>query len=267
MLSYTKLYYNYSSATSSATIRVKPAANRMVTALECSPSAISGTSSSTKTYIIAPAAKLRRYSRTGVTNPAASTLSPLNGIHHAECHPIPERVGLALAFGPQRHRNDCAFGEVLDSKDQGRGGNAHHAAYPTSVHHANGYVLRDIMQGNSQYQHGGAFQVDVGPSAVLSRCIWGTARSSTSRNRMPSQNPTAAGTNDHCPSWADCSSAGMSKLYTVATTITPAAKLIRAFCRLMFMVSRTKNKQAAPRLVPAKGMSSPVKTVASVSCN
>lgn len=121
------------------------------------------------------------------------------------------------------------------------------------------------MQGNSQYQHGGAFQVDVGPSAVLSRCIWGTARSSTSRNRMPSQNPTAAGTNDHCPSWADCSSAGMSKLYTVATTITPAAKLIRAFCRLMFMVSRTKNKQAAPRLVPAKGMSSPVKTVASVS--
>lgn len=73
--------------------------------------------------------------------------------------------------------------------------------------------------------------------------------------------------NDHCPSWADCSSAGMSKLYTVATTITPAAKLIRAFCRLMFMVSRTKNKQAAPRLVPAKGMSSPVKTVASISCN
>ena len=252
MLSYTII--NYSSATSSATIRVKPAAHRMVTALECSPSAISGTSSSTKTYIIAPAAKLRRYGRTGVTNPAASTL---NGFHHAECHPIPERVGLALAFGPQRHRNDCAFGEVLDSKDQDRSGNAHHAAYPTSVHHANGYVLRDIMQGNSQYQHGGAFQVDVGPSAVLSRCIWGTARSSTSRNRMPSQNPTAAGTNDHCPCWADCSSAGMSKLYTVATTITPAAKLIRAFCRLMFMVSRTQKQTGRPKACSRKGDEQP----------
>lgn len=48
------------SATSSAIMTVKPAAKNKVPRFECSPSDISGISSSTTTYIIAPAAKLRK---------------------------------------------------------------------------------------------------------------------------------------------------------------------------------------------------------------
>ena len=50
----------YPSATSSIIIREKPRAKKMVPILECSPSDISGISSSTTTYSIAPAAKASR---------------------------------------------------------------------------------------------------------------------------------------------------------------------------------------------------------------
>ena len=50
----------YPSATSRAIIRLKPRANRRTPTWECSPAAISGISSSTTTYSIAPAAKLSR---------------------------------------------------------------------------------------------------------------------------------------------------------------------------------------------------------------
>lgn len=52
--------FSYPSATSSAIIRVNPKANISTPILECSPSDISGMSSSTTTYIMAPAAKDRR---------------------------------------------------------------------------------------------------------------------------------------------------------------------------------------------------------------
>ena len=48
------------SATSRIIISVKPAAKATVPRFECFPSDISGISSSTTTYIMAPAAKLRR---------------------------------------------------------------------------------------------------------------------------------------------------------------------------------------------------------------
>ena len=48
------------SATSSTIINANPTANAAVPMCECSPSLISGISSSTTTYSIAPAAKLRR---------------------------------------------------------------------------------------------------------------------------------------------------------------------------------------------------------------
>lgn len=44
-----------------------PMAKRTVPMLECFPSDISGISSSTTTYIIAPAAKLRKYGSKGTT--------------------------------------------------------------------------------------------------------------------------------------------------------------------------------------------------------
>ncbi len=49
--------YFYPSATSSAIIRLKPTAKATTPIFECSPADISGISSSTTTYIIAPAAK------------------------------------------------------------------------------------------------------------------------------------------------------------------------------------------------------------------
>ena len=46
----------------------------MVPIFECSPSAVSGISSSTTTYIMAPAAKARRYGRTGARTLYSSTV-------------------------------------------------------------------------------------------------------------------------------------------------------------------------------------------------
>ena len=54
--------------------------------------------------------------------------------------------------------------------------------------------------------------------------------SSASKNKMPTQNPSTAGRNDHRPSAADCAMAGISRLHTLAATITPAAKPVSARC-------------------------------------
>ena len=89
-----------------------------------------------------------------------------------------------------------------------------------------------------------------GPSACkLFWCRCGMRWSSSSKNRMPSQKPAAAGKNASLPRSAACSIAGISKLHTDAATITPAAKPVR----VRWMPSRKaffkKNTQPAPRLV------------------
>ena len=52
---------HHPSATSSTIITLKPTAKNTVPTLECCPCDISGISSSTTTYSMAPAAKLSRY--------------------------------------------------------------------------------------------------------------------------------------------------------------------------------------------------------------
>ena len=74
---------------------------------------------------------------------------------------------------------------------------------------------------------------------------------------MPSQNPAAAGRKDQVPRCADCSMAGSSRLQMEAATMTPAAKPVRARWTSELKVFRMKKTQAAPKVVPAKGMSSP----------
>ena len=54
---YSKFGNRYPKATSNTIIKVKPTAKKIVPMWECSPSDISGTSSSTTTYSMAPAAK------------------------------------------------------------------------------------------------------------------------------------------------------------------------------------------------------------------
>ena len=54
---------------------VKPTAKNTVPILECVPCDISGISSSTTTYSMAPAAKLKRYGSAGTMSWAAKTVS------------------------------------------------------------------------------------------------------------------------------------------------------------------------------------------------
>ena len=62
--------------------------------LECSPSDISGMSSSITTYIMAPAAKAKRYGSTGTISPDKSMVSkPATG------STIPDRTPKAKALG------------------------------------------------------------------------------------------------------------------------------------------------------------------------
>ena len=81
--------------------------------------------------------------------------------------------------------------------------------------------------------------------------------SSASRNRIPSQNPAAAGTKDHFPSPADRSMAGISRLQTDAAVITPAAKPVSPRWIPSDSPCRIPNTQAAPRDVPKNGSSTP----------
>lgn len=57
----------YPSATSKIIIVTKPNENKTVPMFVCFPSDISGINSSTTTYIIAPAAKLKKYGSNGTT--------------------------------------------------------------------------------------------------------------------------------------------------------------------------------------------------------
>ena len=63
------MYYNllYPKATSKIIIIINPIATPIVPIFECSPFCDSGISSSTTTYIIAPAAKDSKYGKIGIT--------------------------------------------------------------------------------------------------------------------------------------------------------------------------------------------------------
>ena len=97
-----------------------------------------------------------------------------------------------------------------------------------------------------------------GPSdCSLPTCRWGIRWSSASKNSTPSHNPAKAGKNDNAPIEVDCSIAGIRRLQIDAATITPAANPARQRCtrfpRLFFM----KRTQAAPIVVPKKGIRIP----------
>ena len=81
--------------------------------------------------------------------------------------------------------------------------------------------------------------------------------SSASKNKMPTQNPSTAGRNDHRPSAADCAMAGISRLHTEAATITPAAKPVSERCTASLSDFFMKNTHAAPSDVPRNGIKMP----------
>ena len=104
-----------------------------------------------------------------------------------------------------------------------------------------------------------------GPSGQsLFRCRCGIRWSSSSKKPTPSQNPPAAGKNAHAPRAAAWSMAGISRLHTLAATITPAAKPVSARCTPSRRLRRSTNTQAAPSAVPAKGIISPNRTVPAI---
>ena len=97
-----------------------------------------------------------------------------------------------------------------------------------------------------------------GPSCWLAfRWRWGITRSSSRRKPMPPQNPTAAGKKAHLPSASACSMAGISRLHTDAATMTPAAKPVRLRWSRSPSARFMKKTQAAPSVVPRKGIAIP----------
>ena len=78
-----------------------------------------------------------------------------------------------------------------------------------------------------------------------------------SKNSMPNAKPTDDGRNPSLPRELLCSIAGRRRLKNDADTITPEAKPVSARCILVPIESLRKKTHAAPRLVPANGISIP----------
>ena len=74
---------------------------------------------------------------------------------------------------------------------------------------------------------------------------------------MPSRKPTSAGTHAVFPAADAISIAGMSSDHTLAAIITPEAKPSRTLRRRWFISLFKKKTMAAPREVPARGISTP----------
>ena len=97
-----------------------------------------------------------------------------------------------------------------------------------------------------------------GPSACsLPTCRWGIRWSRASKNSTPTQNPANAGKKANLPMDADCSMAGISRLQIEAATITPAAKPARERCTRSPRDFFIQSAQAAPNVVPKKGIRIP----------
>ena len=82
---------------------------------------------------------------------------------------------------------------------------------------------------------------------------------------MPNRKPAAAGNTDQkaSPPWeglgeVPISIAGMSSDHTDAATITPEANPSNDFCKRGDISSRMRKTNAAPSIVPNRGMSSPM---------
>ena len=119
-------------------------------------------------------------------------------------------------------------------------------------------IIRAGIQSVDPGQMEAARSLLWGPSgSLLPTCRWGMRVSSASRNRIPSQNPAAAGAKAQRPIPSHWSMAGMSRLHTEAATITPAAKPERRRCTQSFKSFFKNNTQPAPAAVPRKGMQTP----------
>ena len=105
------------------------------------------------------------------------------------------------------------------------------------------------------------WRFDLRPSGRVSfspRWRWGSRLSSSSRNRIPSQKPTNAGTQARRPMADDSSIAGTMRLQTDAATITPAANPVSARSTAWLSRPRMRKTMAAPAVVPASGIARPI---------
>ena len=83
----------------------------------------------------------------------------------------------------------------------------------------------------------------------------------SNKNPIPNKNPTAAGNTDQAPLSTPISMAGINSDHTDAATITPDAKPSNNFCSRGDISSRMKKTNAAPSMVPQRGMSRPITSV------
>ena len=106
-------------------------------------------------------------------------------------------------------------------------------------------------------------RIPSGLSVPICKC--GVSSSISSRNPIPSRNPTAAGITDHAPLLSPISIAGISSDHTDAATITPDAKPSSDFCNLTDISPFIKKTKAEPSIVPSNGISSPMINIVVIS--
>ena len=102
------------------------------------------------------------------------------------------------------------------------------------------------------------------PSGLSSpRCIWGSSRSSSSKNATPRRKPPPAGTQGASPCSSAISIAGIKSDQTEAAVMTPAANPRKTRCTAGEISFRNKNTIAAPATVARQV--NPVPSIAIVS--
>lgn len=125
------------------------------------------------TYIMAPAAKLKRYGRAGRIRVAARIVRKApDGFHDAGQNAVEEGFSLACALGPERQGDDRALGKVLDGNTDGQGqrtcyGDISIAGEPSRVDNAHRHTLWNVVECHGQHQHRRALQVASGALCLV----------------------------------------------------------------------------------------------------
>ena len=154
------VYRSHDKATSRIIIRVKPRENATVARLVWFPSDISGISSSTTTYIIAPAAKESRYGRALRTSEEARMVSqaPTGSTSPDSVPSTKERFRLTSSecSGIEMMAPSGKFWMAMQGQRKGTGrADARTALQITGIDNPDGHAFRQVVQGDRHHHHHG----------------------------------------------------------------------------------------------------------------
>ncbi len=254
----------YPRTTSRIIITENPIAKNTVPVFECEPCDISGISSSTTTYIIAPAANDKKNGITGTIIFASIIVI------------IAPKGSTAPESTPPRNACDLLIPSDLSGIEIMAPSGKFCIAIPTASANAPATEIpvfpsiQPAYTAPTDIPSGMLCMVTASKSIVvflkllwspsdslLNRCKCGTSLSIPYINKIPIQKPTITGIIAFEPLSRFISIAGMIRLQTEAATITPAANPVSALCNLSSILLFSRNTQAEPSEVPKNGISIP----------